>query len=248
MKIARLKVGEKIYSGILEGDYLITNEGAIKIKNAKWLPPCEPSKIIALALNFKEHADELGLSISDEPIIFLKPPNTLIGHLENIIYPKGAKFVHSEGELAVVIGSKCKNVSEKNALEYVLGYTIANDVTARDYITSTFRPPIKAKGFDTFLPLGPYIVTRDEIGDEIKLEIITKVNGEIKQKGNTSSFIHSIPKIISFLSSFMTLYPGDLILTGTPKGIHPLKPGDLIEISIEKIGVLINKIIEENGT
>jgi 5-carboxy-2-oxohept-3-enedioate decarboxylase HpaG2 subunit (EC 4.1.1.68) len=247
MKIARLKIGEKIYSGFLEGDYLITNEGAVKVKHAKWLPPCEPTKIIGLALNFREHAEELGLNVTEEPIIFLKPSNTLIGHLDNIIYPNGAKFVHYEGELAVVIGSKCRNVKENEALEYVLGYTIANDVTARDYITNIFRPPIKAKGFDTFLPLGPYIVTKDEIGNEINLELITKVNGEIKQRGNTASFIHSIPKIISFLSSFMTLYPGDVILTGTPKGISPLKPNDTIEISIEKIGVLINKIVKENG-
>jgi len=132
MKIARLKINDKIYSGFIEEEYLITIEGAIKIENVKWLPPCEPSKIIGLALNFKEHAEELGLSMTEDPIIFLKPNNTLIGHLENIIYPKGAKFVHYEGELAVVIGSKCKYVKENEALNYVLGYTIANDVTARD--------------------------------------------------------------------------------------------------------------------
>ncbi|MDT7891899.1 MAG: fumarylacetoacetate hydrolase family protein [Thermoproteota archaeon] len=246
MKIARLKIDDKIYSGFIEEKYLITKEGAIKIENAKWLPPCEPSKIIGLALNFKEHAEELGLSITEDPIIFLKPNNTLVGHLENIIYPKGAKFVHYEGELAVVIGSRCRNVKESEAMNYVLGYTIANDVTARDFITSFFRPPIKAKGFDTFLPLGPFIVTRDEIGEETEFEIITKVNGELKQKGNTRSFIHPIPKVIAFLSSFMTLYPGDVILMGTPRGISPLKPNDLIEITIDKIGTLTNKIVEEN--
>jgi 5-oxopent-3-ene-1,2,5-tricarboxylate decarboxylase/2-hydroxyhepta-2,4-diene-1,7-dioate isomerase len=246
MKIARLKIDDKIYSGFIKEKYLITKEGAIKIENAKWLPPCEPSKIIGLALNFKEHAEELGLSITEDPIIFLKPNNTLVGHLENIIYPKGAKFVHYEGELAVVIGSRCRNVKESEAMNYVLGYTIANDVTARDFITSFFRPPIKAKGFDTFLPLGPFIVTRDEIGEETEFEIITKVNGELKQKGNTRSFIHPIPKVIAFLSSFMTLYPGDVILMGTPRGISPLKPNDLIEITIDKIGTLTNKIVEEN--
>jgi len=246
MKIARLKINDKIYSGFIEEEYLITKEGAIKIENVKWLPPCEPSKIIGLALNFKEHAEELGLSMTEDPIIFLKPNNTLIGHLENIIYPKGAKFVHYEGELAVVIGSKCKYVKENEALNYVLGYTIANDVTARDFISNFFRPPIKAKGFDTFLPLGPFIVTRDEIDDETEFEITTKVNGDVKQKGNTKTFIHSIPKVIAFLSSFMTLYPGDVILMGTPRGISPLKANDLIEITIDKIGTLANRIVEEN--
>jgi len=245
MKIARIKINEEIYSGRIEGDYLVSEKGYIKLENVKWLPPCDPSKIIGLALNFKEHAQEMNLETGKEPIIFLKPKNTLIGHLDNIIYPKGAKFVHYEGELAVIIGKKCRAVSKAKVFDYILGYTIANDVTARDYVTNIFRPPVKAKGFDTFLPLGPFIVTADEIGEEVKLEIITKVNGELKQKGNTSNFVHSIPDVISFLSEFMTLYPGDVILMGTPAGISPIKVGDIIEISIEKIGSLINGVIEE---
>ncbi len=245
MKIARLSSGNEVHEGHIEGDYLITEKGKLKIKDLKWLPPCKPTKIIALALNYKDHAEEMNLSIGEEPIIFLKPTSSLIGHLDDIIYPKGAKFVHYEGELAVVIGSRCRKVSERNALDYVLGYTIANDVTARDFITNTFRPPVKAKGFDTFCPVGPYIVTKEEVGEELKLDIITKVNGEVKQRSNTSLMIHPVSKVISYLSEFMTLYPGDLILMGTPKGISPIKPGDVIEITIEKIGSLINKVVEE---
>ncbi len=246
MKIARLSLGNEVYEGHIEGDYLITEKGKLEIKDLKWLPPCKPTKIIALALNYRDHAEEMNLSVGEEPIIFLKPTSSLIGHLDDIIYPKGAKFVHYEGELAVVIGSKCRKVSERNALDYVLGYTIANDVTARDFVTNVFRPPVKAKGFDTFCPVGPYIVTKEELEEELNLNIITKVNGEIKQRSNTSLMIHPVPKVISYLSEFMTLYPGDLILMGTPKGISPIKPGDVIEITIEKIGSLINRVVEED--
>src|SRR5579875_2401950 len=129
MKIARIKVGDNIYTGRIEGDYLFSDKGPIELRDIKWLPPCEPTKIIGLALNFKEHAQELNLEVGKEPLIFMKPPSSMIGHLENIIYPKGAKFVHYEGELAVVIGKKCRKINEREALDYVLGYTIANDVT-----------------------------------------------------------------------------------------------------------------------
>jgi 5-oxopent-3-ene-1,2,5-tricarboxylate decarboxylase / 2-hydroxyhepta-2,4-diene-1,7-dioate isomerase len=211
-----------------------------------WLPPVSPSKIVGLALNYGDHADELGLKTTEDPILFLKPPSSLVGNGGDIIYPTGAKYVHYEGELAVVIEKAARKVTRENAMEYVRGFTIANDVTVRDFITNLFRPPVKAKGFDTFCPLGPYVTTVDEIADCGNLEITTRVNGEIKQEGNTKNLIHSVPKLIEYITDFMTLEPDDVLLTGTPKGISPLSPGDLVEVSIEKLGTLSNTVVAES--
>lgn len=247
MKIGRFLYRNKIIEGIIEGNNVKSNLGDFDINNLKFLPPCEPRNIFGLVLNYSEHADELGLKTSEEPILFMKPTSTIIAHLESIVYPKGVKFLHYEGELAVVIGKDCRKVKASEAKDYILGYTIANDVTARDFITSTFRPPVKAKGFDSFCPLGPWITTIDEIGENPELEIETRVNGDIKQKSNTKFMIHSIGKIIEFISGFTTLKKGDLILTGTPKGISPLKPGDMVEVYIEKIGTLKNEVVKEES-
>ncbi len=211
----------------------------------KWLPPARPTKIIGLVLNYSDHANELGLATANEPVLLFKPNNTLLGHLGNIVYPDGATYMHYEAELVVVMGRQCRRVSASNANGCIKGYTIGNDVTVRDYITNTFRPPIKAKGFDTFLPLGPCIVTSDEIQDVSSLDLTTRVNGEVRQKGNTENFMHSIPEVIEYISAFMTLEEDDLILTGTPKGISPIKPGDKVEISIENIGTLCNFVVAE---
>lgn len=212
-----------------------------------FLPPVLPTKIIGLALNYKEHAGELGLNVAEEPVLFLKPPSSLIGNRGEILYPTGANYMHYEGELCAVIGKKARKVGAREAIGHVKGFTIANDVTVRDFITNTFRPPVKAKGFDTFCPVGPYLVTIDESGDGSDLTITTKVNGEIRQKGSTRELIHPVPELIEYLSDFMTLYPGDIILTGTPKGISPVKPGDEIEIEIERLGRLSNKVVSERG-
>jgi 5-oxopent-3-ene-1,2,5-tricarboxylate decarboxylase / 2-hydroxyhepta-2,4-diene-1,7-dioate isomerase len=215
------------------------------LNNAAFLPPSNPTKIIGLALNYRDHATELGMNVAEDPVLFLKPPSSLIGNRENIVYPKGAKYVHYEGELCAVIGTKAKKVDASQAMEYTGGFTIANDVTVRDYITNTFRPPVKAKGFDTFCPAGPYLVTPDEAGDVSNLRIRTLVNGEVKQDDTTASLMHPVPKLIEYLSSFMTLFPGDMILTGTPKGISPVRPGDKIEVEIENLGKLENYVVEE---
>ena len=214
-------------------------------KQVSFLPPARPTKILGLVLNYSDHANELGLQTANEPVLLFKPNNTLLGHLGNIVYPKGCTYMHYEAELVVVMGRQCRRVSASKATDFIKGYTIGNDVTVRDFITNTFRPPIKAKGFDTFLPLGPCIVTRDEISDVSNLELVTKVNGEEKQRGNTKSLMHSIPKIIEYITEFMTLEEDDLILTGTPKGISPIAPGDKVEISIENIGTLSNTVISE---
>jgi 5-oxopent-3-ene-1,2,5-tricarboxylate decarboxylase/2-hydroxyhepta-2,4-diene-1,7-dioate isomerase len=225
---------------------LIGSDGNIYDMNkVAWLPPVSPSKIIGLVLNYSDHAKELGLEASKEPVLLFKPNNTLLGHLGHIIYPRGATYMHYEAELVVVIGKECRRIKAPKASIYIKGYTIGNDVTVRDYITNTFRPPIKAKGFDTFLPLGPYLVTQDEVSDPSNLNLKTKVNGEVRQQGNTRNLIHTIPELIEYISDFMTLKEDDLIMTGTPKGISPIKPGDTVEISIDKLGTLKNRVVSE---
>jgi 5-oxopent-3-ene-1,2,5-tricarboxylate decarboxylase / 2-hydroxyhepta-2,4-diene-1,7-dioate isomerase len=210
-----------------------------------WLPPVSPTKIIGLVLNYSDHANELGLETAKEPVLLFKPNNTLVGHLGNIIYPRGATYMHYEAELVVVVGRECRRVKASNANNYIKGYTIGNDVTVRDYITNTFRPPIKAKGFDTFLPLGPCLVTSDELGEVSNLNLRTKVNGEVRQEGNTKNLLHPVPELIEYISDFMTLEEDDLILTGTPKGISSIKPRDSVEISIDNIGTLRNTVVAE---
>jgi 5-oxopent-3-ene-1,2,5-tricarboxylate decarboxylase / 2-hydroxyhepta-2,4-diene-1,7-dioate isomerase len=210
-----------------------------------FLPPVCPTKMIGLVLNYADHANELGLATQEDPVLFIKPNNTLIGHQGSIVYPTGAKYVHYEGELAVIISRQARNVKASESSSFIKGYTVANEVTVRDYITNTFRPPVKAKGFDTFCPLGPYYVTQDEIPDASNLSLMTTVNGEIRQDGNTRNLIHPIPKLIEFITSFMTLEENDVILTGTPKGISPVAPGDRIDITIEKIGTLSNDVVAE---
>lgn len=247
MKIARFVFRGREVNGKFENGLLMDEDGReYNPEEVRWLPPVEPRNIICLALNYGSHAKEMNLQTTEEPVLFMKPVSSIIAHKELILKPKNVKFMHYEGELAVVIGRKCKNVKAKDAFDYVLGYTIANDVTARDFITNMFRPPIKAKGFDTFCPVGPVIVTQDEIGDVNNLKITTRVNKEVKQDSNTSMMIHKVDKVIEFISSFMTLTKGDLILTGTPEGISPLRINDVVEITIDKIGTLENKVIEEH--
>jgi len=236
--------------GVLSEDMLETSEGSkYGTSEVMWLPPVVPTKIVGLVLNYAEHASELGLATAEDPVLFLKPLNTLIGNYGEIVYPKGATYMHYEAELAVVIAKQARKIGVESALEFVKGYTIANDITVRDFITNTFRPPVKAKGFDTFCPLGPCLVSREEIPDVSKLEVRTFVNGEQKQKGNTRNLIHSVPKLIEYITSFMTLEGGDVILTGTPKGISPIVAGDKVDIEIDNLGTLSNTVVsEERGT
>lgn len=246
MKRVRFSEGNVEHSGVFENGMLLDDKGVShRPEDVKWLPPVTPSKIIGLVLNYREHADELGLKAEENPVLFLKPNSSLVGHLGNIVYPSAATYVNYEGELAVVIGRKGRRINRSEAMEHVYGFTIANDLTARDFITNTFRPPVKAKGFDTFCPVGPWVSTRDEVGDGSDLAITTSVNGKVVQQGRTSMFMRSIPEVIEFVSEFMTLLPDDLILTGTPKGISPLHPGDKVDITIERIGTLSNSVVGE---
>ncbi|MBU2600004.1 fumarylacetoacetate hydrolase family protein [bacterium] len=207
----------------------------------KKLPLFKPTKIIACGLNYLDHVNELKMDIPKKPIIFLKPSTSIIGHLEPIIYPKMANQVDYEAELALVIKDKVKNVSVKEAPNYILGYTCFNDVTARD-LQKKDGQWTRAKSFDTFSPLGPKIISDL---DPTNLDIALYLNGELKQSSHTSNLIFSPFYLISFISQIMTLLPGDIIATGTPAGIGPMKIGDKVEVKIEKIGSLINYVIEK---
>lgn len=209
----------------------------------------KPSKIICLGRNYAEHAKELGHEIPKEPVIFLKPPSALIGPEETIILPKKSQHVDHEVELGVIIGKKGKNIPRVKAMDYVLGYTILMDLTARDIQWEAKEkglPWTVAKGFDTFAPIGPRVVDKREL-DINDLEIGLKVNGEVKQLSRTSKMIFKIDEIIEYVSSIMTLEKGDVIATGTPEGVGPLRHGDFVEAWIEGIGILKEEVLAEHS-
>ncbi|MGB9975566.1 fumarylacetoacetate hydrolase family protein [Thermovenabulum sp.] len=251
MRFCRFSHKGYIQWGLLEGENLRPlstppfietkfNNDSISLKEVKLLAPAEPSKIVCLGLNYADHAREFKLEVPDEPIIFIKPPTTVIGPEEEIILPRASKRVDYEAELAIIIGKEAYNVKEEKAFEYIFGFTCANDVTARDLQKKDVQWT-RSKSFNTFCPLGPWIETDLDPGN---LSIKLLLNGEIKQNSNTSNLIFKIPYIVAFISSIMTLFPGDVILTGTPSGVGPIKPGDIVEVVIDKIGTLKNTVKE----
>ena len=208
-----------------------------------------PSKIVALAKNYAEHAKEMEGDVPEKPVFFLKPPSALIGPGEPIILPRMSRRVDHEVELAVIIGKRAKRVSRENAMDYVMGYTILLDITARDLQAEAREkglPWTVAKGFDTFAPVGPRIVDRRELRID-DLEIGLKVNGEVRQLGRTSEMVFKVPELVEYISSIMTLEPGDIIATGTPAGIGPLRHGDRIEAWIEGIGKVEFDVLAEDS-
>lgn len=249
MKYLRYSLNNKAHYGILEddlvhelsGDYFsgIHKTGqVVPLSEVRLLSPCTPTKIVCIGLNYRDHAEEFSLPIPKTPVVFLKPPSSVIGHLDEIIYPEMSNRVDYEAELGVVIKQSAKNVPVSRAMDYVLGFTCANDVTARDLQPANGQWTI-AKSFDTFMPLGPVITDEADISD---LRIQSRLNGKVMQDSNTSNLIFKVDYLISYLSGIMTLCPGDVIITGTPGGIAPMKPGDVIEIEIENIGVLKNMV------
>jgi 2-keto-4-pentenoate hydratase/2-oxohepta-3-ene-1,7-dioic acid hydratase in catechol pathway len=211
-----------------------------KLDMVRLLPPCIPHTIVAIGRNYAEHVAEMKSELPQEPLLFLKPVTSLIASGEPIIYPSwSSQHVEFEGELAVIIGKPCYRVNEADAMSYILGYSCANDITARD-LQRRDGQWARGKGFDTFCPIGPVLATNI---DPSNLGLITRVNGEIKQDARTSDLIFKIPRIISHISATMTLYPGDVILTGSPAGVGPIQPGDIIEVEIENIGILRNHVI-----
>jgi len=254
MKIVRYQDGSSIKYGVIEKETIREMEGdpfshfhltsrAKQIGEAKLLSPCLPSKIVALGLNYRDHAEEVKLPIPDKPLLFIKPSTSVIGPGEAILYPKMSKRVDYEAELAVVIGKVAKNVSEEQAADYILGYTCLNDVTARD-LQPKYGQWTLSKSFDTFSPIGPWIVTDM---DPYQLEISSYLNGERRQHSNTKNLIFGPRQLVSFISWAMTLLPGDVIATGTPSGIGPMAIGDQIDVVIEGIGTLSNHVVKGNN-
>ncbi len=246
MKRARFVAGGRLETATLsEPGLLRTGAGrAFSEDEVTFLPPTQPTKVVALALNYASHAAELELAEPEEPALFFKSPNTWVGHRGAVIHPDGIQYMHYEVELAVAIGEQCRRVPAEHALERVGGYTIANDLVIRDFVTNTFRPPLRGKCWDTFCPLGPYLVS-EEIEDPQALGLRAYVNGELRQEGSTRDMVRSVAELIEYVSFFMTLEPGDLILTGTPRGVSHIHPGDQMRMEVEGLGALENTVIPE---
>jgi len=237
--------GERVYP-IWDTPYIgLSQTGEVlALGEITLLAPCEPTKIIALGLNYRDHAAEFGHPVPDEPLIFMKPSTSVIGPDADIVYPRMSRRVDYEAELAVVIGKTARHAPEDQALDYVLGYTAFNDVTARD-LQKKDGQFTRAKGFDTFAPLGPWIET--DLPDPDNLTVEAYLNGERRQHSSTSNMVFGVAHLISFISRIMTLLPGDVIATGTPSGIGPMRVGDVIEIRVEGIGALRNRLVAEEG-
>jgi 2-keto-4-pentenoate hydratase/2-oxohepta-3-ene-1,7-dioic acid hydratase in catechol pathway len=203
------------------------------------LPPCKPTKIVCVGLNYRDHAAEMNDRIPEEPVLFIKPPSSVLGHGGNIVYPMQSHQVDYEAELGIVIGKRAHHVTAEQAHHYIQGYTCFNDVTARDLQKKDVQWT-RAKSFDTFAPVGPFVVT--DI-DPRKLKIESKLNGKVQQSSNTDNMIFDAFKLVEFISGVMTLEHGDVIATGTPAGVGPMNKGDIIEIEIEQVGTLRNKVI-----
>ncbi|GAC1649325.1 MAG: fumarylacetoacetate hydrolase family protein [Acidobacteriaceae bacterium] len=215
---------------------------ATPVSEAHLLAPVHPRKIVCVGRNYREHASELGNDVPTEPLIFFKPPTSIIGPGDEIVHPQQTQRRDFEGELGIVIGKTCRHLADDAQVrDYIRGYTVVNDVTARD-LQKKDSQWARAKGFDTFCPVGP-IVT-DEIDPVTGVDVITQLNGEEKQHGNTRDFIFSIAEMIRYISSVMTLEAGDLIATGTPAGVSAMKPGDIVEVSIHGIGTLRNTVAD----
>jgi 5-oxopent-3-ene-1,2,5-tricarboxylate decarboxylase/2-hydroxyhepta-2,4-diene-1,7-dioate isomerase len=210
-----------------------------------WLAPIEVGTIFALGLNYAEHAKELQFNKQEEPLVFLKGPGTVVGHRGVTRRPADVTFMHYECELAVVIGQTAKNVKRENAMQYVAGYMIANDYAIRDYLENYYRPNLRVKNRDGGTVLGPWFVDAADIEDVTQLELRTFVNGTRQQHGNTRDLVTDIPALIEYLSSFMTLAPGDLILTGTPEGVVNVNAGDEVICEIDGLGRLVNTIASD---
>ncbi|MBA7477167.1 putative protein YisK [subsurface metagenome] len=254
MKIVRFAVDQKVLYGILDGKtiqgiddkpfrHIRPIDHYYQLSKVKLLSPCVPSKIVALGMNYHSHAKELDAPLPDAPLIFPKPSTAVVGPEENIIYPPTSKKIDYEGELGVVMKKAAWRVSVDEALDYVLGYTCFNDVTALNRQTKE-QQWTEARSFDSLAAMGPCIET--ELNPR-NVTVETYLNGELKQRGNTADLIYSVPQLINFISHVMSLRPGDVIATGTPSGVGPMFPGDTVEVKIDKIGTLRNYVVGESG-
>jgi len=248
MKTARVAYAGAIHTATPQGDQLRLADGrTVNEEAVVWLPPFEVGTIIALGLNYADHLKELSkeltVSAKDEPLAFLKGPGSLVGHRGQTRRPKDATFMHYECELAVVIGMTAKQVRRDQAMQCVAGYTVCNDYAIRDYLENWYRPNLRVKNRDAGTVLGPWFVDAADVPDPHNLILRTLVNGEVKQQGTTANMVNDIPALIEYLSSFMTLRAGDVILTGTPEGVVNVNVGDEVVTEIEGIGRLVNTIV-----
>ena len=254
MKWLRFQDGKETKFGILDGNLVEEVKGSPfsqfqktgrtrELKDLRLVPPCAPNKVIALGLNYRDHAEESKMPIPDEPCLFMKPATAVIGPEDEIVYPAMTKRMDYEAELAIVIKDRIKDLEPEEVPSHVLGYTCLNDVTARD-LQKKDGQWTRAKSFDTFCPIGPCIV--DGIDpDNLKIELY--LNGERRQCSSTSQLIFKTKQVVSFVSRIMTLLPQDVITTGTPSGIAPMLPGDVVEVRIENIGILRNKVVTKSS-
>ena len=252
MKIVRVRTDEGIVYGAVEPEGIRLYQGSplfewestevvASFESVQLLSPVFPTKVLAIGKNYADHAAEMGSDTPDSPILFMKPATSVIGPGGPIIIPPDSMEVHHEGEVAVVIGSLARNVPADNAASVILGYTAANDVTARD-LQRVDGQWTRAKGYDTFCPLGPAIET--EFDPLAGADVICRVNGEIKQAGPTTDMVFGVSELIEYITRIMTLLPGDVILTGTPAGVGPIDDGDVVEVEVEGIGVLTNPVVK----
>jgi 5-oxopent-3-ene-1,2,5-tricarboxylate decarboxylase/2-hydroxyhepta-2,4-diene-1,7-dioate isomerase len=251
MKTARVLYQGQVLSAVeSDGQLLMANGQRVSFDAVTWLPPLAPTPrprtILALGLNYADHAKELAFKAPEEPLVFIKGEGTLIGHRAQTRRPAGVTYMHYECELAVVVGKTARHVKRDDAYDFIAGYTVANDYAIRDYLENWYRPNLRVKNRDTCTPIGPWLVDAKDVeklpGGPMALALQTTVNSKVTQSGNTKDMIFDVPFLIEYFSSFMTLSPGDLILTGTPDGVVDCQPGDHIVTQIEHIGALENTI------
>jgi 2-keto-4-pentenoate hydratase/2-oxohepta-3-ene-1,7-dioic acid hydratase in catechol pathway len=253
VRLVRFRNGGRIATGVVEEDFVRPLQGTffenpvptgedIPLSQVRLLAPVIPSKVVAIGKNYMEHAEEMGGKVPEEPLIFLKPSTAVIGPDDPIPYPAIAERVDPEAELGIVIGRLARRVRAEEAGKFILGYTCGNDVTARD-LQARDGQWSRAKGFDGFCPLGPWVETQLDPTD---VEVQCRVNGEVRQAARTSQLAFGPATLVEFITQVMTLLPGDVILTGTPAGIAPVKPGDKVEVEVEGIGVLANEVVQSD--
>jgi 2-keto-4-pentenoate hydratase/2-oxohepta-3-ene-1,7-dioic acid hydratase in catechol pathway len=251
MKIVRIKAGDDIAYGVADNEGVLVYNGSpfvaweptetvVPWPSVNLLAPVIPTKVLCVGRNYEDHAAELDKELPDEPMIFMKPATSVIGPNQAVVYPTLSQNVHHEAELAVVISRPARSVKAEDASQYIFGYTAANDVTARD-LQRKDGQWTRGKGFDTFCPLGPAIET--ELDPLERLAVICRVNGELRQAGFTSDMVFGVAELVEYITAFTTLLPGDVVLTGTPSGVGPVEPGDVMEVEIDGIGTLTNRVV-----
>jgi 2-keto-4-pentenoate hydratase/2-oxohepta-3-ene-1,7-dioic acid hydratase in catechol pathway len=254
MKIVRMKSGDDITYGVADAEGVLVYNGSpfvawepteivVPWSNVTLLSPVIPTKVLCVGRNYEDHATELDKELPEEPMIFMKPSTSVIGTGANVVHPTLSQNVQHEAELAVIVSKPARNVKAEDASRYIFGYTAANDVTARD-LQRRDGQWTRGKGFDTFCPLGPAI--ENELDPLEKLGVVCRVNGEVRQAGFTSDMVFGVAEIFEYITAFTTLLPGDAILTGTPSGVSKVEPGDVMEVEVDGIGVLTNRVVAQS--